>query len=66
MKRDAFINKRDNTEIKSHKERSRKKNLNTQHLQFFINILLFNKQCQHNISDRKKHKRSRKKAHCVE
>ena len=44
----------------------KKKNLNTQHLQLFINILLFNRQCQHNISDRKMHKQSRNEAHCVE
>ena len=66
MKRDSFINRRDNTEIKDHRERSRKRNLNTQHLQSFINILLFNRQCQHNISDRKMYKRSRNEAHCAE
>ena len=66
MKNDSFINRRDNTEIKDHKKRNRKKNLNTQHLQFFINILLFNKQCQHNISDRKMYKRNRNETHCAE
>ena len=64
MKRDLFINKCDNIETKSH--RKRKKKLNTQHLQFFINILFFNKQRQHNISDRKMYKQSRNKAHCFE
>ena len=66
MKRDSFINRRDNTEAKSYKKRNKKRNLNTQHLQFFINILLVNRHCQHDISDRKMYKRNRNKAHCAE
>ena len=66
MKRDSFINRCDNTEAKYYRKRNKKRNLNTQHLQFFINILLFNRQCQHNISDRKMYKRNRNETHCIE
>ena len=66
MKRDSFINRYDNTEAKSYKKRSRKRKLNTQHLQFFISILFFNRQCQHNINNRKMYKRNRNETHCAE